>query len=63
MWLKILSGIVSVAKMTGLDKKVKDWVLNKLNNAEDKVVDKLVVVQDKVDELREKLDDVEEPTD
>ena len=56
MLLKILSTVVSIAKATGLDKKVKGWVLDKIGKAEDKAVDKLVKVHRKVDQIKEKLE-------
>lgn len=57
MWLRVLSAVVSVAKATGLDKKVKGWVLRKLGKAEDKVVDKVIKIKDKIDDIKEKLED------
>jgi ABC-type Fe3+-hydroxamate transport system substrate-binding protein len=56
MWLKILSVVVQVAKATGLDRKVKDWVLGKLHKAEDKAVKKIQDLQAKVDAIKEKLE-------
>ena len=54
--MKVIGVIVNVAKATGLDKKVKGWVLRKLGKVEDKVVDKLVKVRSKVDQIKEKLE-------
>ena len=56
MWLKILKYAVIAAKATGLDKKIKGWVLDKIGKAEDKAVDKLVKVRSKVDQIKEKLE-------
>jgi hypothetical protein len=56
MWLKIISAVVSIAKATGLDKKVKGWVLKKLGKVEDKVVDKVIEIKDKIDSIKEKLE-------
>ena len=55
--MKILSTVVSIAKATGIDKKVKGWVLRKLGKVEDKVVDKAMKVKDKVDAIKEKLEE------
>jgi hypothetical protein len=60
MWLKILSGILTVAKYTGLDKKVKGWIKKKLDRAENrawyKAQNKYREITDKVDAIKEKYD-------
>ena len=57
MWLRILSTVVSIAKATGLDKRVKGWVLGKIRKAEDKAMEKVQDVQAKVDAIEEKLEE------
>ena len=57
MWLRILSTVVSVARATGLDRKIKDWVLDKLDRTEDSAVEKMLVLQGKIDALKEKLEE------
>jgi len=42
MWLKILAGAWTVAKQTGLDKKVKNWILNRVKKSTNKYDDKVV---------------------
>ncbi len=63
MWIKILTVVLQVAKVTGLDKKVKDWVGKKLDRTMDKAEekfdkasDKAEIIYEKVDALREKYD-------
>lgn len=39
MWLKILKYAVIVARATGLDTKVKEWVGRRLDGIEDRVLE------------------------
>ena len=39
MWLKILKYAVIVARATGLDDKIRNWVEDRLNGIEDRVVE------------------------
>jgi hypothetical protein len=43
MWLKILSGLYTVAKTTGLDKKLKNWIVRKIEKSKNKYDDKALV--------------------
>ena len=50
MWLKILKGIVVVAQMVGLDKKVKGWVRGRLDKAEGQALEQLDKVSKAIQE-------------
>ena len=51
MWLKILKYAAQAAIMLGLDRKLKSWLKDKLSKAEVKLDDKIEDVRDKVNEM------------
>jgi len=57
MWLKVLSVVAQVARATGFDRKVKNWVLRKLDKVENKAHEKLAKLENSIDELKDKLED------
>jgi len=56
MWLRVLKTIYVVAKATGFDQKVKSWVVRKLQERTNKIIDKADAKLLQVDALLNQVD-------
>jgi hypothetical protein len=49
MWIRILKAVVKVAIVVGLDKKIKGWVIGRIDGVRDKLYRKLNESEEVVD--------------